>query len=92
MRNKRKTPAITPMTIPAIAPPLRPSLGALTPIASDPSVDTGAKKPWVVVGAAVSVTVDMLLLVPRTGGVAGEVSVAVAVAVSQPAEELPTTH
>lgn len=90
MRNKRRTPAITPITIPAIAPPLRPPLGALTPIIDDPSVPTGAMNPWVVVAAAVSVTVDMPLLVPRTGGVAG---LSVAVAVGQAAaDELPTTH
>lgn len=37
-------------------------------------------------------TVDAPLLVPRTGGVASEFPFPVAVAVSQAAEELPTTH
>lgn len=91
-RSRRKTPAITPTTMPAIAPPLRPSpLDAWTPITVEPLVATGARKPCVVVGAEVSVTVVNPLLVPRTGGVGASVPVAVAVAVPT-SEELPTTH
>lgn len=81
---------MVPMTIPAMAPPLRPPLSsaALAPIKSAPLVPTGAVNPSVVVGADVSVTVDAPLLVPRTPGVASPVaSVPVGMA-----EELSATH
>lgn len=80
--NRRKAPAIDPMTMPAIAPPLSPpSSGAFTPTRAAPSVPTGVSNAWVVVAEAVAVTV--LALVPLTGGVA--------VAVAQ-MEELPMIH
>lgn len=90
--RSKTTPAMVPITIPAIAPPLSlpPLLVALAPISSAPSVPTGAMNPWVMVGAEVCVTVDAPLLVSRTPGLASPVPVA-----SEPvtaAEELSATH
>ena len=53
------------MTIPAIAPPLRPLLVTVTPAAALPSVPIGVWKGIVVVAVPVEVTVTTVLLVGR---------------------------
>ena len=64
---------MTPMTIPAIAPALRPLLAATCiPVTALPSVATGAWKATVVV-AAVEITVATVLLVGRIKADAAEV-------------------
>lgn len=68
--NRKMTPAIVPMTIPAIAPPLRPLFPALALVSVAPPVPTGAIKGSVVVAAPVWVTVASPLLVGRRGGLA----------------------
>jgi len=64
MRRRRMIPAMTPMTIPAIAPPLRPPpLDCEVPMRVAPFVPTGAMKDCVVVATPVDVTVITPLLV-----------------------------
>jgi hypothetical protein len=70
MSNKRIIPAITPMTIPAIAPPLSPLLVLDEVIGIDvPLAETAERKVCVVVAETTAVAVETPpLLVPLTGG------------------------
>lgn len=67
MSNKM-TPAMTPMTIPAMAPPLNPLLlvVACMPAVAPPTVGLAVPKGIVVVADPVDVTVWTVLLVGRT--------------------------
>jgi hypothetical protein len=68
MRSRRMIPAMTPMTIPAIAPGLRPLLldavmvGRVLPLAV-----AGGRNDWVVVTETVPVNVETPPLVGRNG-------------------------
>jgi hypothetical protein len=86
-RRRMMIPASTPMTIPAMAPPLRPPPedDAWTPIRELPSVPTGGMKGTVAVAVPVEMTVTPVLLVGLRGGFA--------VAAGNPLLELPSsTH
>jgi hypothetical protein len=68
MRNKRNMPAMTPMTMPAMAPPLRPppppSEGRSVPLTP---VAIGVEKGKVAVGVPVAVMMIRVELVGRNG-------------------------
>jgi hypothetical protein len=67
MRMSRITPAITPITIPAIAPELNPrELDSVIGIEL-PEAETGVPKGWVVVAETVLVAVEAIPLVGRKG-------------------------
>lgn len=74
-RARRKSPTRTPMTIPAIAPPLRPPewLDSLPVRVIFAPVATGAIYGTVVVGELVAVTTTPELLVGRTAAEADSV-------------------
>lgn len=70
-KNRRIRPAMTPMTIPAMAPPLRPCLVVVTvPVRIAPPVPTAVWYGTVVVIDPVEVTVMTVPLVPLTGTIA----------------------
>lgn len=61
------TPAIVPMTIPAMAPALRPPLLVETIGTELPLAVAGGRKDWVVVAETIDVAVEIPLLVGRNG-------------------------
>lgn len=69
MKNRRRSPRITPMTIPAIAPPLRPLLVTVADMPATAAVLTGVWKGTVVVAEPTEVTVTTVALVGRINAV-----------------------